>query len=141
MRTFPHLRLVALFLAPLPGLVAQAPATTPSIVGTWIGTDDHGAKGGFVFNADGTADMVVNGASVTQTMLRDQGTLTYRFDFSVTPHALDLVITRKDDFSQPLRCIIEFLSDDEMRLREPHGGERPKDFNGAPREIIVLHRQ
>ncbi len=124
-------------------LTAQPAHATdaPSIVGIWLGTDDMGVKGGFIFNADGSADMLRNGESFKATVVKNTGTITYKYDASVTPNQLDIIVTRTGGGSQTLPCIVQFIDADHLRMRQPNGGPRPKDFNGAAKnEIIVLGR-
>lgn len=125
------------------GALGEVRAETPtatSIVGTWSGKDEKGIDGGFVFGADGSADLIKAGASFKESM-KGQATVTYRFDASKKPHELDMVITRADGGSVTMRCIVEFLSPTKIKVRRPTGEARPVDFSGPENEVIVLDKE
>lgn len=119
---------------------APAKPTASAIVGSWSGKDEDGATGTFVFAADGSADMIVGGQSLKETVIKDQGTITYRFDPAVKPMALDITMARTGGATRTLRCIVEFLSPVKIKMRKPNGEERPKDFAGPATEMIVLDK-
>lgn len=132
------------FLALLVTLATQLGAVTTekSIVGTWTGIDDRGVSGSFVFNADGSADILKGGVSLKKDVPADEGGITYRFDAAVTPHAIDITVTMKGRKPSTLPGIVEFISADKIRLRmSPAKPVRPADFSGPPSEVIVLARE
>ena len=112
-----------------------------SIIGIWTGKDEKGVDGTFVFNSDGSADVLKRGVSITGGTLKNQGTLTYHYDPSTAPAALDIVSTKKTGERTTMRAIVMFLSEDCIKLRISTSGIRPLDFSGAPRETIVLNRK
>ncbi len=136
---------LALPLTLMVALVAGPTATrgeTPvatSIVGKWFGKDDKGIEGGFVFEADGSADMIKAGESL-EASFNGQATITYRFDPATKPMELDLVIARKDGRMVTMRCIVDFLSPTKIKVRRPSGNNRPADFSGPENENIVLEK-
>lgn len=112
------------------------------LIGSWTATDDEGVHGGFVFRADGTADMIREGVSFKDTVIKDGGTITYRVDDSVTPIQLDIIVTRKNGQPQVLPSIIRFFDHDTLNMRQPNGGPRPTSFeHAAANEVIVLKRE
>jgi hypothetical protein len=138
--SFPHLLAVALLITLAPRLGA-AP-TAQDIVGTWTGLDDRGVRGSFVFAADGTADILKDGVSLKKEVPPDEGTISYRFDPSVTPHAIDIIVAMKGKKPSTLPGILEFVTADRIRLRmSPAKPVRPVDFSGPPSEVIVLQRE
>ncbi len=112
-----------------------------SIVGVWAGKDEKGVDGTFVFNADGSADVLKRGVSINEGSLRDRGTLTYHYDPSTTPAAIDIVLTKRTGERTTIRAIVMFLSKDSIKLRISTSGKRPLDFSGALAETIVLNRK
>ncbi len=108
-----------------------------SIIGVWTGKDEKGVDGTFVFNADGSADVLKRGVSIN----RDRGTLTYHYDPSTTPAAIDIVLTRRTGERSTLRAIVMFLAEDSIKLRISTSGIRPLDFSGPSGETIVLSRK
>lgn len=121
---------------------AMAGDIRQDLIGTWLGIDDEGVRGGFVFRADGSADMIRNGVSFQETVIKDQGKITFRVDDSVTPIHLDLVVTRTNGKEQVLASIMQFIDSDTLKIRQPNGGPRPKDFtHAAANEVIVLQRE
>jgi hypothetical protein len=112
-----------------------------SIIGVWAGKDQKGVDGTFVFNADGSADILKGGVSINGGTLRNRGTLTYHYDPSTIPAAIDIVLTKRTGEHTTIRTIVMFLSEDSIKLRISTSGIRPLDFSGAPGEIIVLNRK
>jgi hypothetical protein len=136
-----HLLRVTLCATFIAGAHASDSVKAPSsIVGKWSGKDDRGTMGAFVFSADGTADLLKDGVSLKETVVKDQGAITYRFDPSVTPITLDIVLTMTNRPVRTMRGIVEFLSPEKMRVRMPRGDSRPLDFSGPQSEIIVVER-
>lgn len=121
------------------GARAAIPAPS-SIVGTWIGKDEAGQGGAFIFRADGSADIIKGGVSLKESVAGTAGTVTYRFDPSVTPIALDFVLEGKDRPKRTIHCIAEFTSADKMRVRMPSDDSRPKNFAGPTDDILEVHR-
>jgi hypothetical protein len=117
-----------------------APNAPVSLVGTWAGKDDTGVYGAFIFRADGTADVIRGAVSMKDTMVKDDGSITYHLDSSVTPIALDLILMKKNGPAIPIRCIAEFISANKMRVRMPNGLARPTDFEGPKNEMIVVQK-
>lgn len=115
-------------------------AKPPSIVGTWSGKDETGSIGSFVFEADGSADLLTDGVSMKASLPKGEGSITYRLDPSTKPVSLDIIFARNGQPVMTLQCIVEFLSPDKMRVRRPMGRSRPTDFSGPPNEIIVVQR-
>jgi hypothetical protein len=112
-----------------------------SIIGVWAGKDEKGVDGAFVFNADGSADVLKRGVSTNGEPLKNRGTLTYHYDPSATPAAIDIVLTKRTGERTAIRAIVMFLSEDSIKLRISTSGIRPLDFSGAPGETIVLNRK
>ncbi len=143
MKAFSLLRLLvstALLLAVAPDTRAGTKAT--DLIGTWTGLDNRGVSGSFVFAADGGADILKEGVSLRKGLPKDEGSITYRFDPSVTPHAIDIIVAMKDRKPATLPGILEFITPDRIRVRmSPAKPERPADFSGPPNEVIVLERE
>jgi hypothetical protein len=112
-----------------------------SIVGIWTGKDEKGIDGIFVFNADGSADVLKRGVSIKGNTLKNQGTLKYLYDPSTTPAALDLVLTKKTGERITMRAIVMFISENNIKLRISTSNSRPLDFSGTPSDMIVLYRK
>ena len=112
-----------------------------SIIGVWAGKDEKGVDGTFVFNADGSADILKRGVSIYGGTLTNRGTLTYHYDPSTTPAAIDIVLTKMTGERTTIRAIVMFLSENSIKLRISTTGIRPLDFSGAPGETIVLNRK
>jgi len=117
------------------------PTRASSIVGYWGATDSTGVDGAFDFAADGSADIINSGVSLRAEAAKNGGgTITYRFDPSVTPATLDIVITAKSGETRTILAIVEFLSADSFRIRISNAS-RPADFAGTADDTIVLHRR
>ncbi len=108
-----------------------------SIIGVWTGKDEKGVDGTFVFNADGSADVLKRGVSIN----RGLGTLTYHYDPSTTPAVIDIVLTKRTGERSTIRAIVMFLAEDSIKLRISTSGVRPLDFSGASGETIMLNRK
>ena len=112
--------------------------TAASIIGSWRGQDEDGRIGELVFNADGTADMTLDGKSVQRDLIRGRGEFRYRFDPTPRPAHLDLIARTLDGSEQAMLAIVEFPRPDHMRVSVPVVGARPTSF--SPKDSIVVVR-
>ena len=138
---FASICLLAFLSSPLPAQTEQAPAEQKSLVGTWSGTDNRGEAGTLVLNADGSADMIRNGVSLKESVVKTNGTITYRFSAESTPAQFDFTVARSDGKLLTMLGIAEFQPDGALKVRLVRSGTRPVDFNGPPEETILLRKK
>ncbi|OEE79698.1 hypothetical protein [Vibrio genomosp. F6] len=137
MKVLQHIMLITFFMF-LSGCVSTEETfshNTP-IVGVWTGVDEKGIEGSFIFNSDGSADVINDGISIKDTVVRNRGTIKYHYDPSATPSEFVLVIRNNNGKIKKIYGIVEFVSKDSIRINMLPSGKRPVDFSGA----IVLNR-
>jgi len=112
------------------------------ITGTWSSGKGIKDSISFVFMDGNQADVVQNGESMRE---KARGKMKYKFVHpSRTPTCLDIIVDRGTDSDFYIKCIIEFISDDQMKLRMVSGSAltaRPRKFPaGGSSDIILLNR-
>lgn len=112
------------------------------IAGTWTSERDDGKSISFIFMEQGQADVIQNGESMRE---KARGKMKYRFVHpSRTPTCLDIVVDRGTDSDYYIKCIIEFISEDRMKLKMAAGSGftvRPRKFAvGLDRGVLILTR-
>lgn len=115
------------------------------IVGTWSGLKDNGNRIEFVFMEDLGADMLQRGVSMRESARAAGGDMTYKLiNPSKEPIALNLIAKGQMGQKTEIKCIIRFVSENEMQMRMASGGKfarRPREFhaNGST-DMITLTR-
>jgi hypothetical protein len=110
------------------------------ISGTWICEKTKQGPISFVFMENGKADVIQNGES-TRELAGD--VVRYRFVHPKrTPTCLDVVVDQGRGSDFYFKCIIQFISEDQIKMRMTTGNEfavRPKDFpvKGGTDTIIL----
>ena len=105
------------------------------LVGRWLGKDEKGDTGAFIFQSDGAMEVIVGFNSFSSGK---RGTITFRFDPTTTPSRLDIVAKKTHGDSVMFRGIVEFIAADSIRIRMNFGGSRPRDFSS---DTMVMHRE
>ena len=99
------------------------------ISGMWTCEKTKQGPISFVFMEKGKADVIQNGESI-----RDQAGDVVRYRFvhpKKKPTGLDIVVDQGEGTDFYFKCIFEFISEDQMKMRMETGGEytlRPKSF-------------
>jgi hypothetical protein len=103
-----------------------------NIVGVWRHWDDRTSGFiTFVFTQDGEADMVNDNVSTRSMAIAHGGSMTYTYDPSTDPASLDIVAVGGSGPATKMRCIVQFLTEDRIKVRMAHGQgyvKRPKGF-------------
>ena len=110
------------------GATAQDQKSFKDLIGKWNGTDQTGKNGGLEF-ADSTKVIL----SIADTRMPPAD---YRADFSKTPAWLDIIL-RENGQTRTLRCIIAFVSKDELNWAFALTGPRAKKFGGDSTIIFI----
>jgi hypothetical protein len=112
------------------------------IAGSWLCEKTKTGSIEFVFMEDGQADVIQNGESMRE---KAGGKIKYRFVRpSRTPTCLDIIVDRGTDADFYIKCIVQFISEDRMKLRMISGSAfvvRPRDFpEGGGMDTAILDR-
>ncbi|MGR5150073.1 hypothetical protein ACQKP8_26445 [Photobacterium alginatilyticum] len=138
MKVLQHIMVITFFMF-LSGCISTEeilPHNSP-IVGVWSGVDEGGVEGSFIFNSDGSADVIRDGISIKDAVVRNRGTLKYHYDPTTTPSEIVLIIRNNNNAKvTKIYGIVEFVSKDSIRINMLSLGKRPVDFSGG----MVLNR-
>lgn len=112
------------------------------IIGKWEATD-NGEYGYFYFMINGRADIVVEGVSVTESKLKNQGFMRFKLDTNTQPMALD--INAYSPFAEKIgtfKSIIEFVDQDTIKFATNRDNEsvRPKGFYSDEADTMIITR-
>ena len=98
------------------------------LVGEWTGVSE-GEEGSFIFREDGTANLIIKGKSLVDEEVMEKGTLLYSFDPSKIPSELDLIgIDNSGNELGRMKMILQFLTDDKIKIRTFFNDRKPKKF-------------
>jgi len=122
--------------------VSKPPIIDTKIIGTWEGEDHREQLGRFIFNLDGTADVFLDDESF-QKRIGSKGRLGFFIDQTKTPTTLDvIIITAHGDRLALFKAIVEFVSDQQIKIKMNRDGSRPKAFlRGDDKSAMVLRKQ
>lgn len=109
--------------------------------GKWTGKTNKGPIS-FIFMDDGQADVIKDGESLRE---KARGAMKYRFVHpKKTPTCIDIVVELGQGKQFYFKCIVEFISDNQMRMRMVTGSEfatRPRSFpEGGSLDMLILNR-
>ncbi len=133
------LRILVFFLV---SIVLAACATTPvsdhttsentarenKLVGVWDGTDEYGKTGSLIFESNGSADLIKEGQSAKEVIIRGQGTMTYEYGSGPDSDELNLVLTPNAGAARRLPGKVTFIDDNTIEVT-------------LLGETLILHRQ
>jgi hypothetical protein len=89
-------------------------SSVPSLVGTWEGTSE-GEVGRLIFLSDGKTDVIKNGDSLRERVIKNRGDLVYSIDTSKNPMHLDVVaIDTSGNELGRLKMIYQYINEDSI---------------------------
>lgn len=112
----------------------------PSVIGTWTAIDTKKISGGFIFNKNGTVILIRENQHMD--LSKEGGSATWRTDTNKKPKHLDILLSFSNGKSTTLPMIYKLLKKDQLLVRQPEGGDRPKGFlELSDKTQIVLYRK
>jgi hypothetical protein len=122
--------------------IVAAESEKEKLIGRWEGVS-NGETGLFVFTADGRADIFKSGVSMQESIIENQGYISFSVDSSIYPHHLDLILVSSSGKELGrLKMIFEFISQHKIRLRIFFNGDRPTQFvSDQDENTIILSRK
>lgn len=111
---------------PRSGMATPPLATSKKLIGTWSGTDNTGKKGEIIFFASGNLILEIGGNRIGDRFLGSPFEVTYKVTTNTRPYELD--IFAKDDGVDMgvLRCLLEIIDDQTIRVGIADGFEQPR---------------
>ncbi len=113
-------------------------AEQEGLIGRWEGTSG-GVIGALTFTADGRADFIESGVSLTESLSKNNGYVKYSIDTTKHPHHLDFIsISRSGEEIDRLKMIFEYISESQIRVRANYNGDRPLHFVSDEDENTII---
>ena len=113
-----------------------------SLIGEWISTTEKDAV--LILNKDGTADLIQEGISITESVMQGRGYIRFYFDEDVMPMTLDLsMYTIYAEKMGTIRSIVKFIDKDTIQLATHSNDDaiRLKSFEGKNIDQDILYRK
>ncbi|MBB4801983.1 hypothetical protein HNP37_002044 [Flavobacterium nitrogenifigens] len=120
------------------------------LVGEWEGTDMHGTKNKMIFTSDNFISMTINGEFIDGKNFIIRGgkndgkkaLLKYEIDESKVPVTLDAIAIAiekgKEVEKGRILAILDFKSNNEIRINLGLNGTRATEFNEANEDSTIL---
>ncbi|WP_333599995.1 hypothetical protein [Flavobacterium sp.] len=114
-----------------------------NFVGKWIGKDEKGAKGGFIFDKEGYVTFIKGEETMGGKEFSLKGkkiNLKYSIDQTATPIKLDIIMEEiESGKSRKLLLIAKIMAKDKIMLAQEGEGKRPTTF--TKNNSITLTRE
>ena len=128
-------RLIPFLIAVVCGI---GPTYAGDIVGTWSGIDSDGDAATFVFNADQSAEVKLEGVPRLSTQTMTNGKVTWSQDASQNPMHLDIIIVRSSTEVSRIRMVAQLVDGQTLKLQISRNmTSRPSGF-AMTKEVFQL---
>lgn len=115
------------------------PQSHKALIGTWLGIDSAGEQGGFSFNADGSAEIIIGTGIVINTQTTGQK-ITWHFDPALEPKQLDIWVIHPSGETGKMLGIVRFIDENTIEFRNLEN-TRPRQFLGPEDpDTVILKR-
>lgn len=110
----------------------------PRIIGTWEGKDHTQAHVRYLFNGDGSADIVIDGESF-QKKIAPKGQLQFRFDPTKNPARLMVFAkTVRGERLIIIQKIVAFVDDKQIKTKAKLDNTYPAGFSDKNKKTEML---
>ena len=108
--------------------------------GKWEGRDVSGKVGTVIFYEDRHIDLILDGKSMSKKFSKGNSRMKYSLNSSISPMELDIYAEDKygDKYGKPAKMIIQFLTDNKIKIRTFFSNKRPENFLKEDDETIII---